>query len=138
CISQNSEEKGQCAKNGKHRQASTRNGELYRDRGQRYLVVVARTWTRREPDESVRSPDKGKIDFGFACRHDVGDGLARAGRHRPAERAVSRVEKQIGIASTPDDGNVGRRSRTQACPVLDTLRVDGIREPLLRAAGQRL
>src|SRR5207302_11055908 len=57
-------------------------------------------------------------DLGFASRNKIRERLRRTARQRPAERAVTGIEKQLAQPRATDDRHVVRRRRPQARPPL--------------------
>lgn len=88
----------------------------------------------RRTDLSRRGSAKSEIHRGLAARYPVGDGSAGAAGLRPAQRAVSGVEIQVGVARAADVRDVRRRRRTQPRPQLRMIDVACAGEQLINAA----
>ncbi len=79
-----------------------------------------------------------RLDRRLLAGDQIGEQLAGAARHRPAERAVARVQEQVRHRRAADDRRAVRRHRAQARPERGLRRVAAAREQIVHAHFERL
>src|SRR6266478_2867197 len=75
-----------------------------------------------------------RVDLGFAARQQIRKHTSRTARHGPAERAVTGVEMEVGIACCTDHRRTVGRHRPPSAPERGLRRIAAAREQV----GQRM
>jgi len=70
----------------------------------------------RSPFSFGLPSEKVELRLGPAPAHDIRERAARTARERPPERAVSRIEEEVGVFRSPDEREIARRGRPQPRP----------------------